>query len=154
MREDFGRNGNGNNRNNNNNNNDNVFDLIDGFQNFRNQDTVVQVQQENVAVIQNGNDVRIIQEQVNQVLVVDQQNNRNRRDMNNLFRKSNFRNNNRDQTTVLLVVTEVQISVDDGRGNQVDQRVFAQSAVVANRGQRQTNTVMSRSSIHLTFEPH
>jgi hypothetical protein len=85
-----------------------------------------------------------VQEVVNQILVVDNQNNGNRRDMNNLFRKSSYRNNNRDKTTVLLVVQEIQIIVDDGRGNQVQQQVFAQSVVVANRGQRQTETVMRK----------
>lgn len=122
--------------------NDDAFDFMDGFDNYRNQDVVIQVQQENVAVIQNGNDVRVIQESVNQVLVIDQEQNRNQRDINNLFRKSSYRNNFGDKTTVILVVTEVQIKIDDGRGNQVDQRVFAQSVVVANRGQQETETVM------------
>ena len=62
--------------------------------------------------------------------------------MNNLFRKSNFQNQFRDVATVLLVVQEIQIAIDDGRGNQIQQEIFAQSVVVANRGARETQTVM------------
>jgi flagellar biosynthesis GTPase FlhF len=62
--------------------------------------------------------------------------------MNNLFRKSNFQNQFRDVTTVMLVVQEIQIAIDDGRGNQIQQEIFAQSVVVANRGARETQTVM------------
>jgi hypothetical protein len=81
-------------------------------------------------------------QQVNQVLVVDQVNNGFNNDLNNLFRKSNMQNQFRDKATVMLVVQEIQIAVDDGRGNQVQQQIFAQSAVVANRGARETQTVM------------
>jgi hypothetical protein len=53
-----------------------------------------------------------------------------------------MQNQFRDKATVMLVVQEIQIAVDDGRGNQVQQQIFAQSAVVANRGARETQTVM------------
>lgn len=43
---------------------------------------------------------------------------------------------------MMLVVQEIQVAVDDGRGNQVQQQIFAQQAVVANRGRQQTDTVM------------
>lgn len=81
-------------------------------------------------------------QQVNQVLVVDQVNNGFNNDLNNLFRKSNMQNQFRNVSTVMLVVQEIQVAVDDGRGNQVQQQIFAQSAVVANRGARETQTVM------------
>lgn len=77
-----------------------------------------------------------------EVLIVDQVNNGFNNDLNNLFRKSNFQNQFRDVSTVTLVVQEIQVAIDDGRGNQVQQNIFAQSAVVANRGARQTQTVM------------
>lgn len=89
---------------------------------------------------------------MNQILVVDGQNNGNRRDMNNLFRKSSYRNNNKDKTTVLLVVQEIQILIDDGKGNKAQQQVFAQSVVVANRGKKQTETVM-REFLSLLYGP-
>jgi hypothetical protein len=63
-------------------------------------------------------------------------------DLNNIFRKSNFQNQFQQQATVMLVVQEIQVAVDDGRGNQFQQNIFAQSAVIANRGAQQTQTVM------------
>ena len=53
---------------------------------------------------------------------------------------------------MLLVVQEIRIIVDDGRGNKAEQQVFAQSVVVANRGQRQTETVM-RKFLSLLYRP-
>jgi hypothetical protein len=104
-------------------------------------DQTVRVDQQSVQVLDNGRQQQVVQ-QVNQVLVVDQVNNGFNNDLNNLFRKSNMRNQNRDSATVMLVVQEIQVAIDDGRGNQFQQSIFAQSAVVANRGARQTNTVM------------
>jgi hypothetical protein len=156
----------------------NGFNFGDGFNNFNQQQQVIQVQQQNLQIIDNGRQqqvnfdqqnvqvvdngrgdqaVRVDQQsvqildngrqqqvvqQVNQVLVVDQVNNGFNNDLNNLFRKSNMRNQNRDVATVMLVVQEIQVAIDDGRGNQFQQSIFAQSAVVANRGARETNTVM------------
>ncbi len=87
-----------------------------------------------------------------EVLIVDQVNNGFNNDLNNLFRKSNFQNQFRDVSTVTLVVQEIQVSIDDGRGNQVQQNIFAQSAVVANRGARETQTVMIFDSRTLIAE--
>lgn len=42
----------------------------------------------------------------------------------------------------MLVVQEIQVAIDDGRGNQFQQNIFAQSAVVANRGARRSQTIM------------
>jgi hypothetical protein len=121
----------------------NGFNFADGFNNFNQQQQVIQVQQENlrIDINDNGRQQQIVQ-QVNQVLVVDSRNNGFNNDLNNLFRKSNMQNQFRDKATVMLVVQEIQIAVDDGRGNQVQQQIFAQSAVVANRGARETQTVM------------
>ncbi|KAI4648984.1 uncharacterized protein J4E78_008501 [Alternaria triticimaculans] len=123
------------------NGNDGAFNFIDGFNNFNQQQQVIQIQQENLQIIDNGRQQAVVQ-QVEQVLIVDQVNNGFNNDLNNLFRKSNFQNQFRDVATVTLVVQEIQIAIDDGRGNQVQQNIFAQSAVVANRGARETQTVM------------
>jgi hypothetical protein len=121
--------------------NGNGFNFADGFNNFNQQQQVIQIQQQNLQIIDNGRQRQVVQ-QVNQVLVVDQVNNGFNNNLNNLFRKSNFQNQFQDVSTVMLVVQEIQVSVDDGRGNQVQQSIFAQNAVVANRGRQQTQTVM------------
>jgi hypothetical protein len=120
---------------------DNAFNFIDGFNNFNQQEQVLQIQQQNLQIIDNGREQVVVQ-QVQEVLIVDQVNNGFNNDLNNLFRKSNMQNKNRDVSTVMLVVQEIQISIDDGRGNQFQQSIFAQSAVVANRGRDQSQTVM------------
>ncbi|KAH7406960.1 hypothetical protein DE146DRAFT_414211 [Phaeosphaeria sp. MPI-PUGE-AT-0046c] len=121
----------------------NGFNFGNGFNDFNNQAQVIQIQEQNLQIVDNGVQQQIVQ-QVNQVLVVDQVNNGFNNDLNNLFRKSNFRNQfqSQQQSVVMLVVQEIQIAVDDGRGQQFQQQIFAQSAVVANRGFPQTNTVM------------
>ncbi|CAN9112569.1 unnamed protein product [Alternaria sp. RS040] len=123
------------------NGNDGDFNFIDGFNNFNQQQQVIQIQQQNLQIVDNGRQQAVVQ-QVQEVLIVDQVNNGFNNDLNNLFRKSNFQNQFRDVSTVTLVVQEIQVAIDDGRGNQVQQNIFAQSAVVANRGARQTQTVM------------
>ncbi|KAF2010950.1 hypothetical protein BU24DRAFT_49478 [Aaosphaeria arxii CBS 175.79] len=117
------------------------FSFIDGFNNFNNQQQVIQIQEQNLQIIDNGFQQQVVQ-QANEVLIVNNQQNGFNNQLNNLFRKSNFRNNFNQQSTVMLVVQEIQIAVDDGRGNQFQQNVFAQSAVVANRGLAATQTVM------------
>jgi hypothetical protein len=118
--------------------NGNGFNFADGFNNFNQQQQVIQIQQQNLQIIDNGRQRQVVQ-QVNQVLVVDQVNNGFNNNLNNLFRKSNFQNQFQDVSTVMQ---EIQVSVDDGRGNQIQQSIFAQNAVVANRGRQQTQTVM------------
>ena len=119
----------------------NGFNFADGFNNFNQQQQVIQIQEQNLQIIDNGVQQQVVQ-QVNEVLIVDQVNNGFNNDLNNLFRKSNFQNQFQDVATVMLVVQEIQIAVDDGRGNQFQQNVFAQSLVVANRGAQQTQSVM------------
>ncbi|CAO2652607.1 Nn.00g008900.m01.CDS01 [Neocucurbitaria sp. VM-36] len=119
----------------------NGFNFIDGFNNFNQQQQVIQIQEQNLQIVDNGFQQQVVQ-QVQEVLVVDQVNNGFNNDLNNLFRKSNFQNQFQEVSTVMLVVQEIQIAVDDGRGNAFQQNVFAQSAVVANRGAFQTQTVM------------
>ncbi|ORY09805.1 hypothetical protein BCR34DRAFT_589014 [Clohesyomyces aquaticus] len=121
-----------------NNDNFNFFDQFDNV-NRRNQEQVINIQKEQLLIEDNGIQQLVIQ-QVEQVIVID--NNRGRRGFNDLARKSNFRNNNRDISTVMIVVQEIQVSVDDGRGNRFDKQVFAQSIDVANRGRRQSETIM------------
>lgn len=117
------------------------FNFADGFNNFNQQQQVIQIQEQNLQIIDNGVQQLVVQ-QVNEVLIVDQVNNGFNNDLNNLFRKSNFQNQFQDVATVMIVVQEIQIAVDDGRGNQFQQNVFAQSVVVANRGARETQSVM------------
>ncbi|KAF2683661.1 hypothetical protein K458DRAFT_418650 [Lentithecium fluviatile CBS 122367] len=119
----------------------NGFNFIDGFNNFNNQQQVIQIQEQNLQIVDNGFQQQVVQ-QVNEVLIVNQQQDGFNNDLNNLFRKSNFRNNNRDQATVIMVVQQIQVAVDDGRGNQFRQDVFAQSILVANRGARETQSIM------------
>lgn len=119
----------------------NGFNFGNGFNDFNNQAQVIQIQEQNLQIVDNGFQQQVVQ-QVNQVLVVDQVNNGFNNDLNNLFRKSNFRNNFGQQSTVMLVVQEIQVAVDNGFGGQFQQSVFAQSAVVANRGFPQTQTIM------------
>jgi hypothetical protein len=119
----------------------NGFNFADGFNNFNQQQQVIQIQEQNLQIIDNGFQQQVVQ-QVNQVLVVDQVNNGFNNDLNNLFRKSNFQNQFQQVSTVMLVVQEIQVAVDNGFGNQFQQNIFAQSAVVANRGFPQTQTVM------------
>lgn len=126
----------------------NGFNFIDGFNNFNNQEQVIQIQEQNLQIIDNGFQQQVVQ-QANEVLIVNQQQNGFNNDLNNLFRKANFRNNFNQVSTVMLVVQEIQVAVDDGFGNKFEQNVFAQSAVVANRGFGQTQTVMRKSlSLH------
>jgi hypothetical protein len=122
-----------------------AFDFIGGFDNLNNQQQVLQIQEQNLQIVDNGFQQQVVQ-QVNEVLVVNQQQNGFNNQLNDLFRKSNFQNQFPDQSTVLMVVNEVQVSVDDGFGNQFEQSVFAQSVVVANRGLAATQTVMSKPS--------
>jgi hypothetical protein len=117
------------------------FNFADGFNNFNQQQQVIQIQEQNLQIIDNGRRQQVIQ-QINQVLVVDQSSNGFNNNLNDIFRKSNFQNQFQQVATVMLVVQEIQIAVDDGRGNQVQQQIFAQKAVVANRGARETQTVM------------
>lgn len=117
------------------------FNFIDGFNNFNNQQQVIQIQEQNLQIVDNGFQQQVVQ-QVQDVLIVDQQNNGFNNDLNNLFRKANFKNNFNDVSTVMLVVQEIQVAVDNGFGGQFQQNIFAQSALVANRGAFQTNTVM------------
>lgn len=119
----------------------NGFNFIDGFNNFNNQQQVIQIQEQNLQIVDNGFQQQVVQ-QVNEVLIVDQQRNGFNNDLNNLFRKSNFRNNFRDQATVIMVVKQVQVSVDNGFGGQFQQDVFAQSILVANRGAARTQSIM------------
>ncbi|RMZ68641.1 hypothetical protein GMOD_00008367 [Pyrenophora seminiperda CCB06] len=121
--------------------NNDGFNFIDGFQRFNQQQQVINVQEKSLTVVDNRFQRQVVQ-QVQQVIVVDQVNNGFNNDMNNLFRKSNFRNRFRDVTTVMIVVQTIKVAIDNGRGDFVRQDIFAQSVVVANRGARRTQEVM------------
>jgi hypothetical protein len=123
--------------------NDNGFDWINGFSNFNKQEQVIQIREESLKIVDNGRRREVV-EQVQQVLIVDQVNSGFNKNLNNMFRKSNFNNRFQDRETVIIVVQEIQISVDDGRGNRFEESIFAQEIVVANRGRKsgKSQTVM------------
>ncbi|KAF1914633.1 hypothetical protein BDU57DRAFT_531090 [Ampelomyces quisqualis] len=118
----------------------NGFNFADGFNNFNQQQQVIQIQEQNLQIIDNGVQQQVIQ-QVNQVLIVDTDSSGFKNDMNDLFRKSNFQNQFQQVTTVIIVVQEIQIAINDGE-NQFQQDIFAQRVVIANRGAQETQTVM------------
>jgi hypothetical protein len=108
----------------------------------------VQIKEQNLQIVDNGIQQAVIA-QAQEVLIVDQQNSR----FNDLFRQSNFRNKFNDVTTVVMVVQQIQVAVDDGRGNIFQQDVFAQSALVANRGFGSTQTVLGKFLTFRSFFP-
>lgn len=118
------------------------FNFVNGFNNFNQQQQVIQVQEQNIQQVNFGGFQRQVVEQVNQVLVIDNQRNGFNNNLNNLFRQTNQRRNRGDVSTVIMVVMQVNVAIDDGRGNQIQQEVFAQSLIVANRGRGRTETVM------------
>ncbi|KAH7128334.1 hypothetical protein B0J11DRAFT_504811 [Dendryphion nanum] len=120
--------------------NGNDFDFVNGFDNFNNQQQVIQFQEENLQIIDNGFQQQVVQQAQN-ILIVQNENNGFRNNLNNVFRKSNFRNQFQEQTTVILVVQEIQVAIDNGFGGIFQQNVFAQSAIVANRGAFATQTI-------------
>jgi len=119
----------------------NGFNFANGFNQFNQQAQVLQIQEQNLQIVNNGFQQQVVQ-QVNQVLIVDQVNNGFNRNLNDLFRKSSFSNQFNQVTTVMIVVQEIQVAVADAFGNQFQQQVFAQSIQVANRGAAVTQSVM------------
>ncbi|EMD58667.1 hypothetical protein COCSADRAFT_69451, partial [Bipolaris sorokiniana ND90Pr] len=123
------------------NRNDGAFNFIDGFNNFNKQQKVIQIQQQKIQIVDDRSRQQIVQ-QIQQVLIVDQVNNGFNNDLNNLFRKSNFQNQFRDRRTDVIIVQEIIVVIDDGRGGRRDQSFFAQNTIVANRGGRDRQSVM------------
>ncbi|KAF2874178.1 hypothetical protein BDV95DRAFT_325062 [Massariosphaeria phaeospora] len=117
------------------------FNFLDNFNNINNQQNVVQIQEQSLQVIDDGRQQLVIQ-QASEVLIVQGQKEGFKNSMNDVFRKSKFRNDFKDVTTVILVVQEIQIVIDDGRGDIFQAEIFAQSVIVANRGSDATQTVM------------
>lgn len=110
------------------------FDIFNQFGQFNNQQQVLQFQQQDVQFIDNGAFGQQFVQQAQEVLIIDQQNNGFNNKFNDLARAASFRNQFPQQETVMLVVQQIDVAIDDGRGNQIQQSVFAQSAVVANQG--------------------
>jgi hypothetical protein len=115
----------------------NGFNFPGALNQFNDVQQIVQIKEQNLQIVDNGVQQAVIA-QAQEVLIIDQQNAR----FNDLFRQSNYRNKFNDVTTVVMVVQQIQIAVDDGRGNVFQQEIFAQSAVVANRGASSTQTVL------------
>ncbi|KAF1995618.1 hypothetical protein P154DRAFT_580679 [Amniculicola lignicola CBS 123094] len=121
--------------------NNDKFDFINGFNDVNNQDFFLNIKEENVQIVDNGFQQVFIQ-QAKEVVIVNQQENGFNNQLNNLFRKSSYSRNFNDVSTVLMVVQQVDVFVDDGFGNQISSSLFAQSVVVANRGNDFTQSVM------------
>jgi hypothetical protein len=93
---------------------------------------------------------QLMLQQVNQALAVDQQANAPENEMDNVLRMTALAQKEPDKSTVLLVVQEIRITievnvnVDDEKEEKrkVEAAMYKQEAVVANRGKRQTETVM------------
>ncbi|KAF2119971.1 hypothetical protein BDV96DRAFT_595575 [Lophiotrema nucula] len=125
----------------------NNFDFINQVDAFSQQQQIVNFQQEEVFFAENSNNFgrdqqQVIFAQAQKVVQIEQENNGGNLFFNDLSRKASFRNSNPGVETVVMVVKQIDISIDDGRGNQIQQQVFAQSVVIANRGARETQAIM------------
>ncbi|KAJ4325233.1 hypothetical protein N0V94_000755 [Neodidymelliopsis sp. IMI 364377] len=101
---------------------------------------------------------QLMLQQANQALAVEQQANAQQNEMDNVFRMTALAQKEPDKSTVLLVVQEIRITievdvnVDDEKKEKrkVEAAMYKQEAIVANRGKRQTETVMIYSPRTLT----
>ncbi|KAF2816074.1 uncharacterized protein BDZ99DRAFT_565946 [Mytilinidion resinicola] len=98
---------------------------------------VIKITQINIKEIQKGNNVAIV-EQVKTVLIENSSNNKKK----NKKRKSAYKKKNSKNTTILIVVQKVVIEIADNKGNKVQELIFAQSEIIANKGQKKTDTIM------------
>lgn len=93
--------------------------------------------------------------QVNEALLRDQQANAAQKELDNVLRAAAVSQREQEKSTVILVVQEVKVSVevevqkDNERKEKqkIEAKVFKQEAIVANRGKRETQTVMGKEFI-------
>ena len=76
-------------------------------------------------------------QQVNQALLDDQRKNAAEAELDDVLREVALAQKEPEITVVVLIVQEINIIVKD-----VDAKLFKQEALVANRGKRETKTVM------------
>ncbi|OCK78073.1 hypothetical protein K432DRAFT_101134 [Lepidopterella palustris CBS 459.81] len=98
---------------------------------------VIEITEVDLTVIEEKNKEVII-EQVKEVLIVNSSNN----SKNNKKRKAAYKSKSKDVTTVLIVVQIIEIKIDDGKGNKIQEDIFAESIVIANKGKKSTQTIM------------
>jgi len=114
-----------------------VFPPLKRGKNNNNNKNVIEITKVDIAEVQEGGNTAIV-EQVQQVLIQNSNNN----NKNNEKRKASYRKRNSKQSTVLLVVQQVVVKVVDNSGNSFQEVIFAESAVIANRGRGSTQTIM------------
>lgn len=96
---------------------------------------------------------RLIIQQANQALLIDQQVNAANNEIDNVLRAMAATQKEPDKSTVILVVQEIKINIEvevqsdenEGEKGQIDTTVYKQEIVVANRGKQETETVMGKS---------
>ncbi|KAF2492379.1 hypothetical protein BU16DRAFT_584473 [Lophium mytilinum] len=98
---------------------------------------VIKITQVDITEVQKGNNVAIV-ETVKTVLIKNNSNNKKK----NKKRKGSYKKKNSKNTTVLKIVQQIEVQLSDNKGNKVKKVVFAQSEVIANKGQKKTDTIM------------
>jgi hypothetical protein len=79
----------------------------------------------------------LVLQQVNQALLADQRKNAAEAELDDVLREAALAQKEPEITVVVLIVQEIRVIV-----NNVDAKLFKQEALVANRGKRETKTVM------------
>lgn len=102
---------------------------------------------------------RLMLQQVNHALAIDQQVNAATNERDNVLRAMALLQKEPDKSTVVLVVREIIISIElevegdnkERERKKVDARMYKQEAIVANRGKQETQTVMGTQYTPLIF---
>jgi hypothetical protein len=84
----------------------------------------------------------LVLQQVNQALLDDQRKNAAEVELDNVLREAALAQKEPEITVVVLFVQEIKVIVKNA-----DAKLFKQEALVANRGKRETKTVMGKHTI-------
>ena len=84
----------------------------------------------------------LVLQQVNQALLADQLKNAAEAELDNVLREAALAQKEPEITVVVLIVQEINIIVKDAKA-----KLFKQEALVANRGKRETKTVMGAHTL-------
>jgi hypothetical protein len=84
----------------------------------------------------------LVLQQVNQALLDDQRKNAAEVELDNVLREAALAQKEPEITVVVLFVQEIKVFVKNA-----DAKLFKQEALVANRGKRETKTVMGKHTI-------
>jgi hypothetical protein len=79
----------------------------------------------------------LVLQQINQALLADQRKNAAEAELDDVLREAALAQKEPEITIVVLIVQEIKVVIKD-----VDAKLFKQEALVANRGKRETKTVM------------